>query len=53
MDVVCHDVEIEPFLQQLQGKTFDNKSTTGVEEARSKTKAIGLWDTVSLDASST
>ena len=33
MDKVCHDVEIEPLLQPLQGESFDNKSFTREEEA--------------------
>ena len=40
---VCHDVEIEPKLQPLQGESFVNNSTTIEDEARLDIKAIGLW----------
>ena len=43
MDKVCHDVQIEPMLQELQGETFDNKTTCSDEEARPDIKANGLW----------
>ena len=43
MDEVCHDVQIEPMLQELQGETFDNKTTCSDEEARPDIKANGLW----------
>ena len=45
MDEVCHDVELEPKLQPLEGETFDNKTTTTEDEARLDIKANGLWDT--------
>ena len=31
---VCHDIEIEPTLQPLQGETFILKSTTTDDDAR-------------------
>ena len=43
MDEVCHDVQIETMLQELQGETFDNKTTCSDEEARADIKANGLW----------
>ena len=43
MNEVCHDVEIEPKLQPLQGKSFVNNSTTTEDEARLDIKANGLW----------
>ena len=42
MDEVCHDVQIEPMLQELQGET-DNKTTCSDEEARPDIKENGLW----------
>ena len=39
---VCHDVEIEPELQSLEGESFHNKTTTE-NEARFDIKANGLW----------
>ena len=41
---VCHDVEIEPHLQPLQGETFAIKSTTTDYDARLYIKANGLWE---------
>ena len=41
---VCHDVEIEPHLQPLQGETFALKSTTTDDDARLDIKANGLWE---------
>ena len=43
MNEVCHDVEIEPKLQPLQGESFVNISTTTEDEARLDIKANGLW----------
>ena len=43
MDEVCHDVEIEPHLQSLQGESFDNRTTTTEDDARLDIKANGLW----------
>jgi len=43
MDEVCHDVQIEPKLRELQGETFDKKTTCTDEEARLDIKANGLW----------
>ena len=42
MNEVCHDVEIEPKLQPLQGESFVNNSTTTEDEARLDIKANGL-----------
>ena len=42
MNEVCHDVEIEPKLQPLQGESCVNNSTTTEHEARLDTKANGL-----------
>ena len=39
---VCHDVEIEPKLQPLQGESFVNNSTTTEVEARLDINANGL-----------
>ena len=41
---VCHDVEMEPHLQPLQGETVALKSTITDEDARLDVKANGLWD---------
>ena len=41
---VCHDVEIEPYLQPLQGETFALKSTTSDDDARLDIKANGIWE---------
>ena len=41
---VCHDVEIEPHLQPLQGETFALKSTTTDDDARLDIRANGLWE---------
>ena len=43
MNEVCHDVEIEPKLQPLQGESFVNNSTTTEDEARLHIKANGIW----------
>ena len=43
MDEVCHDVQIEPKLQELQGETFTNKTACSDDEARPDIKANGLW----------
>ena len=43
MNEVCHDVEIEPKLQPLQGESFVNNSTTNEDEARLDIRANGLW----------
>ena len=43
MNELCHDVEIEPKLQPLQGESFVNNSTTTEDEARLDIKAKGLW----------
>ena len=40
---VCHDVQIEPHLQPLQGETFTLKSTTD-DAARLDINADGLWE---------
>ena len=41
---VCHDVEIELYLQPLQGETFALKSTTSDDDARLDIKANGIWE---------
>ena len=38
----CHDVEIKPHLQQLQGETFALKTT--IDYSRLDIKANGLWE---------
>ena len=43
MNEVCHDVEIEPKLQPLQGESFVNNSTTTQDEALIDIKANELW----------
>ena len=43
LDEVCHDVEIEPKLQSLEGEIFRNKTTTTEDDARLDSKANGLW----------
>ena len=43
LDEVCHDVEIEPKLQSLEGESFHNKTTTTEDDARLDIKANGLW----------
>ena len=42
-DEICHDVEIEPKLQSLEGKNIRNKTTTTEDDARLDIKANGLW----------
>ena len=42
MNEVCHDVEIEPKLEPLQGESFVNNSTTTEDEARLDIKANRL-----------
>ena len=43
MDDVCHDVQIEPKLQSLDGEIFSSNSTTTDDDARLEIKANGLW----------
>ena len=43
MNEVCHDVEVEPKLQPLQGESFVNNSTTTEDDARLDIKANRLW----------
>ena len=43
MDDVCHDVQIEPKLQSLDGEIFSSNSTTSDDDARLDIKANGLW----------
>ena len=45
MKDICFDVEFGPRLQPLEGKSFDNKTTTIEDEARLNVKANGLWET--------
>ena len=44
LDEVCHDVEVEPCLQPLQGESFANKTTSTDDDARLDIKANGLWE---------
>ena len=41
---VCHDIDIEPHLQPLQGETFALKPTTTDDDARLDIKANGLLE---------
>ena len=43
VDEICHDVQIEPIIQEFQGETFDNKTTCSDEEAQHDIKANGIW----------
>ena len=43
LDALCHDVEIEPKLQSLEGESFHNKTTTTENDDRLTIKANGLW----------
>ena len=43
MDDVCHDVQIEPKLQSLDGEIFSSNSPTTDNDARLDIKANGLW----------
>ena len=43
LDEVCHDVEIEPKLQSLEGESFHNKTTTTEDDTRIDIKANRLW----------
>ena len=43
MGDVCHDVQIEPKLQSLDGEIFASNSTTTDDDARLDIKANGLW----------
>ena len=43
MDDVCHDVQIEPKLQSLDGEIFSSNSNTTDDDARLDIKANGLW----------
>ena len=43
MDDVCHDVQIEPKLQSLNGEISSSNSTTTDDDARLDIKANGLW----------
>ena len=44
LNEVCDDVEVEPCLQSLQGKTFANRTTTIDDDARLDIKANGFSD---------
>ena len=44
LNEVCDDVEIEPYLQPLQGESFTNKTTSTEDDARLDIKANGLWE---------
>ena len=43
MDDVCHDVQIEPKLQSLDGEIFSSNSITTDDDARLDIKANGRW----------
>ena len=43
MDDVCHDVQIEPNLQSLDGEIFSSNSTTTDDDAQLDINAHGLW----------
>ena len=43
LDEVCHDVELEPKLQSLEGESSHNKTTTTEDDARLDIKDNGLW----------
>ena len=43
MDDVCHDNQIEPKLQSLDGEIFLSNSTTTDDDARLDIKANGQW----------
>ena len=43
MDDVCHDVQIEPKFQSLDGEIILSYSTTTDDDARLDIKANGLW----------
>ena len=43
MDDVCHDVQIEPRIQSLDGELFSSNFTNTDDDARMNIKANGLW----------
>ena len=43
MNEVCHDVQIEPQLQTLQGDSIESTTTCTDDEARLDIKANGFW----------
>ena len=43
MNGVCHDVQIEPKLQSLDGVSFSSNFTSTDDDARLDIKANGLW----------
>lgn len=43
LDEICHDVQVEPKLQPVQGVQFNHRTTCTDEEARLDIKATGLW----------
>ena len=43
LNEVCHDVELQPKLQSLEGESFYNNTTTTEDDARLEIKAYGLW----------
>ena len=51
LDEECHDVEMKPKLQSLEGESFHNKTTTNEDGARLDVTANGL-DLTSLDLTS-
>ena len=43
MDDVCHDVQLAPKLESIDGEIFPSNSTTTDDDARLDIKANGLW----------
>ena len=43
IDDVCHDVQIEPKFQSLDGEIFSSNSTTTDDDGRLEINANGLW----------
>ena len=43
MDEVCHDIQLEPKLQSLDGEIFSSNSFTADDDARLDIKANRLW----------
>ena len=43
MDDICHDVQIEPKLQSLDGEILSSNSTTTDDDAQPDIKSNGLW----------
>ena len=41
--LTCHNVHIEPTLQELTGKQFEQRTANTSDEARSDVAARGFW----------